>query len=223
MKHIKEYQDYDFIGQQAALHGMTREEWVAHFASPTIGSGIDESKFVMTYEKYIGYGDFKNKWGSPDDIQQDLNLVISRLIAYGGIENHIKHISYDDQSSDKGIKWEITLDGKGSDVIHAYKTSTFRGQYELYLNKKKSNEYEIQQYLLNKYLSDLDRYIAGAKSFDSTYMYSDDNRAYQSGSAHAAELRSLYSKLSSSDKKKAHQAFIDYTKKNVDFKSFTGA
>jgi hypothetical protein len=223
MKHIKEYQDYDFIGQQAALHGMTREEWVAHFASPTLGSGIDESKFVMTYEKYIGYGDFKNKWGSPDDIQHDLNIVIGRLIAYGGIENHIKNITYTDQSSDKGIKWEIALNGKGSDLIHAYKTSVFRGQYELYLNKKKSNEYEIQQYLLDKYLSDLDRYTAAVKSFDSTYMYSDDHRAYMNGSSQAKELQNLYSKLSSADKKKAHQIYVDIIKDNKDFKSFTGA
>ena len=42
MKHIKEYQNYDFIGQQAALHGMSREEWVAVYASPNIGLGIDE-------------------------------------------------------------------------------------------------------------------------------------------------------------------------------------
>jgi len=42
MKHIKEYNNYDFVGQQAALHGMSREEWVAHYATPTIGAGIDE-------------------------------------------------------------------------------------------------------------------------------------------------------------------------------------
>jgi DNA-binding ferritin-like protein len=42
MKHIKEFNEYDFVGMQAAKHGMSREEWVAHYATPTIGSGIDE-------------------------------------------------------------------------------------------------------------------------------------------------------------------------------------
>lgn len=58
MKRVKLYEDYvdeqvnhslghfnnDFIAQQAEKLGMSREEYVAHYASPTIGSGIDESK-----------------------------------------------------------------------------------------------------------------------------------------------------------------------------------
>lgn len=36
----------DFIAQQAEALGMSREEYVTHFASPTIGSGIDESTSV---------------------------------------------------------------------------------------------------------------------------------------------------------------------------------
>lgn len=35
--------DLDFVGLQAAKHGMTREEYVAHYASSSIGLGIDES------------------------------------------------------------------------------------------------------------------------------------------------------------------------------------
>ena len=35
--------DLDFVGLQAAQHGMTREEYIAHYASPSIGLGIDES------------------------------------------------------------------------------------------------------------------------------------------------------------------------------------
>jgi DNA-binding ferritin-like protein len=43
MKHIKEFNEYDFVGMQAAKHGMTREEYVAYYATPAIGTGIDEA------------------------------------------------------------------------------------------------------------------------------------------------------------------------------------
>lgn len=47
MKYIKSLDESqfneDFIAMQATKHGMTREEWVAHYASPSIGLGIDES------------------------------------------------------------------------------------------------------------------------------------------------------------------------------------
>lgn len=35
--------EMDFVAMQAEKQGMTREEWIAHYATPTIGSGIDES------------------------------------------------------------------------------------------------------------------------------------------------------------------------------------
>jgi hypothetical protein len=36
--------EYDFLGMQAQAANMTREEWIAHYGTPEIGSGIDESK-----------------------------------------------------------------------------------------------------------------------------------------------------------------------------------
>jgi len=42
----------DHIGMWAAQLGMSREEYVAHYASPTIGSGIDEAVRVSD-ERYI--------------------------------------------------------------------------------------------------------------------------------------------------------------------------
>jgi hypothetical protein len=38
------YHQYDFLGMQAQAANMTREEWIAHYGTPEIGSGIDESK-----------------------------------------------------------------------------------------------------------------------------------------------------------------------------------
>ena len=32
----------DFLDMQAKAAGMSREEWIAHYGSPEIGSGVDE-------------------------------------------------------------------------------------------------------------------------------------------------------------------------------------
>jgi hypothetical protein len=36
------YHKYDFLGMQAQMANMTREEWIAHYGTSEIGSGIDE-------------------------------------------------------------------------------------------------------------------------------------------------------------------------------------
>lgn len=33
--------EYDFLGMQAQAANMTREEWIAHYGSPEIGSGVE--------------------------------------------------------------------------------------------------------------------------------------------------------------------------------------
>lgn len=223
MKHIKEYNEYDFIGQQAALHGMTREEWVAHYATPTIGSGIDESKFVMTYEKYQKYSDYKNRDNAEGFVENDLRQQISNLFTYANISDNLKDVNFTDQSSDKGIKWEIEVSGKGKDLIHAYKIGPYLSHWEWYLNKKKSSTYDIQQYFLNKYVSALDQYMSAVKGYDSTHQYSDDSRAYNRGRQQSQNLKDLYAKLSNSEQKKAHKFFVDTTKSNIDFNGFAGA
>jgi hypothetical protein len=46
------YHDNDFLGMKAKEANMTREEWIAHYGTPTIGSGIDEAKesmYVVTF------------------------------------------------------------------------------------------------------------------------------------------------------------------------------
>jgi hypothetical protein len=59
------------------------------------------------------------------------------------------------------------------------KEPNWRGQYELYLNKKTSSAYDIQQYFLQKFISPLDQYLTSMKSFDTTYMYADDHRSME--------------------------------------------
>lgn len=181
-------------------------------------------KLYETYlnEKYVTYDDL-NWVKSPSDIEDEIRSQIINLFTYAGISDNLDDLIFTDQSSDKGIKWEIKIVGKGTDVIHVYKDGKMRGQYEWYLNKKKSSKYDIQQYFLNKYVSELDRYLAALKAFDYTYQYSDDSKKYKRGSEQSQNLKELYNKLSNADKKKAAAAYSKRTKKKVDYKSFQGA
>ena len=172
-------------------------------------------------EKYITYD--KIGWGTASDIEDDLKMTLVNLLRYGGISDKLDDVIYTDQSSDKGIKWEIEVKGKGSDTLHAYKDGKMRGDYEWYLNKKKSSAYDIQQHFLNKYVSDLDKYIAAMKAFD-VYYEMADGKAYKAGAAQADNLKVLYKALSKADQKKAYKEFIKTHKKSDrDVNSFYGA
>ena len=35
------YSEYDFLGMQAQAANMTREEWIAHYGTPDVGTGIE--------------------------------------------------------------------------------------------------------------------------------------------------------------------------------------
>ena len=183
-------------------------------------------KLFETYisEKYITY-DKLGKWGkysNESEVEDDLRTTVIRLFLYGGISNKLDDVIYTDQSSDKGIKWEIEVKGKGSDLIHAYKDGKFKGQYEWYLNKKKSSKYDIQQYFLNKYVSKLDQYIFNMKEFE---IDKKDHRHFKSQDeyrAQASNLVDLYKQLSSADQKKAYTEFIKTHRTGVKFDEFDG-
>mgnify|MGYP000023312895 FL=1 len=182
-------------------------------------------KHLLTLESYYSYKDFeRGRWGTPSEIEEDLRMSIIKLLTYADIADNLDDVIYVDQSSDKGIKWEITIKhAEGKDILHAYKRTNWRGQYEFYLNKKKSSEYEIQQMFLQKFVSPLDQYLASMKSFDKHYQYADDNGSYKSGSAHADRLREMYKVLKSAEKKKAYKEFVKKHKTELPFKDFSGA
>jgi hypothetical protein len=182
-------------------------------------------KYVLTLEKYYAYKDFdKSKWGEPHQIEEDLRGVIVRLFTYGNISDKFDNVDYMDVSSDKGIKWEITIKHtEGKDILHAYKNSSWRGDYEFYLNKKKITEYELQQMFLQKFVTPLDQYIASMKSFDKYHAYADDHSAWKKGKAHVDRLRDMYNMLQSSDKKKAYKEFKNTHKTDLPFKDFSGS
>tara|TARA_R110000772_G_C13292466_1_gene438160 strand:- start:1923 stop:2471 length:549 start_codon:yes stop_codon:yes gene_type:complete len=181
-------------------------------------------KYVKTFEAYIAYDKLGGNWGSPDDIQKDIETTLVNLLKYGEVNQRLGKIEFEDQSTDKGIKFEVTINGsKGKDILHAFKDGKMRGEYEWYLNKKKSSSYDIQEYFLNKYVSELEQYIAMAKAFDINYEYAD-GKPYKEGKEQAIKLRDVYGKLSTSDRKKAYKEFIKIHKKSDrDVNSFTGS
>ena len=72
-------------------------------------------KYVKTFEAYVSYSDYEKKnsrWGSPSDIESDLRQVMNNILTYGGISDHLEDIEFNDQSSDRGIKWEIRIFGE---------------------------------------------------------------------------------------------------------------
>ena len=91
------------------------------------------------------------------------------------------------------------------------------------LNKKRSSKADIQHYFLDKLISTLDQYLAQLKGFDFYYHMADDSRAYKRGQAQADALKQLYSKLNSSDQKRAHAEWLKASKTQVDIKQFQGA
>jgi len=184
-------------------------------------------KLFETYisEKYITY-DKLGKWGkysNESEVEDDLRMVLIKLFQFGAISDHLDDLIYTDQSSDKGIKWQIEVTGKGSDIIHAYKDGKFKGQYEWYLNKKKSSEYDIQQYFLNKYLSDLEKYSALLDSYEPSKRNHRHFKSLDEWKAQSKELADAYSELSTSDKKKAQKEFDKRFKEfAVSFPDFKG-
>ena len=66
--------EYDFLGMQAQAANMTREEWIAHYGTPEIGSGIDEAKkniyTVYFYDKNEDDWDWDVEASSPEEAIQ---------------------------------------------------------------------------------------------------------------------------------------------------------
>lgn len=170
-------------------------------------------KHIQTFEGFLNeyqkYSDFKGSWGSPEDLLDDVKLSVKHLlpVKWDEAEKMIK--SVEDQSDDnKGIKFEITL--SNGDKIHGFKTGAYRSDWEWYLNKKKMSKADITTTLEDKMYKPYEKWQRHYDMRDSTYMYSDDPRAYKSGSNHEKFINDLYNKLSSADKKRADE----YKEKN---------
>jgi len=181
-------------------------------------------KYMKTFEAYISYDKLKS-WGKyPEgEVEDDLRMKVINLFQYAGISNYLDDVIYTDQSSDKGIKWQIEVIGPGNkDLIHAYKDGKFKGQYEWYLNKKKSSEYDIQQYFLNKYVSKTEQYYHLLKNFDRDKKTHRHFKSVDEYKAQAKKLADLYDSMSSKEQKVAHQRYMQFFKENIPFNEFKG-
>lgn len=162
-------------------------------------------KYILTLEKYQSYKDYesgRSKWGTPSDIEEDVRITVINMLK-GDISDRLIDVEFEDQSTDKGIKWQITLKGKGADLIHAYKIGNWRGAYEWYLNKKKSTRDDILRYLKDKYMSQLEIFLSAARGYDYYAQYIDDGGQYRNAVARNQSIQDLFNKLSNSDKRAA--------------------
>lgn len=160
---------------------------------------------VFVNEKYTKYRDYGGSLqGSPEIVKGDLLGTLYHLIpvSYKDAKSKIKSVE-DVSVPDKGIKFEVKL--TTGDTIHAFKTSTFRGDWEWYFNKKKVSQYDLVRSMESKMFTPFENWKRHYDSFDQSYMYSDDARAYGSGSNHQKFIEDLYNSLSASDKKKADE------------------
>ena len=170
----------------------------------------------MTFEKYTTYSELsKGKWGSPEELLQDAKFVVSRVLPSDD-EKWIKNI--EDQSTDKGIKFQVTL--SGGDVIHMYKISQWRmnmDSWEFYFNKKKTNVHDLTKALEDKYMTDLEKFLKYAFSYDFYAQYIDDGRKYKSATDNNERIIANFKALSSKDKKAAIEALeAKFGKKEVE-------
>jgi len=188
-----------------------------------MGKYVDSFQmFEAKYHTYTDYAKSGSKWGTTEELEKDALIKVKHIIPgdWDQVEKSIK--STEDQSDDKkGIKFEFKL--KDGNTIHLFKTGRMRGDWEVFLNKKKMKDSATAYQTLLSKLPALEAYLISMKGFDSTYQYSDDNRAYKNGSAHEKALRQMYSKLSTSDKEKAYKSFKDRYNTTQDLNDFTGA
>ena len=159
----------------------------------------------MTFEKYTTYSELsKGKWGSPEELLQDAKFIVSRVLPTDD-EKWIKNI--EDQSTDKGIKFQVTL--SEGDVIHMYMVAKWRmsvDSWEFYLNKKKTNAIDLIKTLEGKYMSELEKFLKYAFSYDFYAQYIDDGRQYKNATANNERILANFKALSSKDKKGAIEA-----------------
>ena len=186
-------------------------------------------KHIKVFEaKYQTYDDYAHsKWGTPEELKQDATIYVRKGLTEPWEESE-KFITGVEDLSDpkKGIKFEFKL--KDGNKVQAFKKGSFQQHWELYLNGKKlpqmSDNNALYWELFDK-LKPLDKYLKRISGHDWYYNYADDHKSYTAGKNAGDLLRTLYSELSSPDKKKAHKQYLKHVPKQLkrDFSNFDGA
>ena len=155
----------------------------------------------MTFEAYQKYSDYeksRSRWGSPENLKEDAILFLQRILPIDKKEIEKK---IEDQSvEDKGIKFQFK---DGSDVIHLFKVGNWRGQWEIYLNKKRADEAEVRAHMNAKYFTPLEIFVKQAMGYDYNASRIDSMKILKAAEANNKSIEKSFEKLSSSDKKKA--------------------
>ena len=164
----------------------------------------------MTFEKYQKYSDYKSsKWGSPEDLRQDALISVKRVLPTFD-EKWIDSIE-DVSVEDKGIKFEVKV---GKNTVHMFKTDSWRGQWEFYLNKKKIDSRELKRTLEKDNLSDLEIFLKYVESYDFYSQYIDSGAQWRAAEANNKAIEKRFDELSTSDKKKAKKEIYKRFKKH---------
>lgn len=153
----------------------------------------------MMFEKYLNYKDIKNT--SPDDQAKDALNIIKKILPTFD-EKWIDNI--EDQSSDKGIKFQVEL--SGGDTIHMYKTSKWisnESSWDFFINKKKIKPSDLRNSLELKYLSDLDAFLKYAFSYNFESEYINNGKQHKAAVDNNTKILQSFNDLNSSDKKEA--------------------
>jgi len=162
------------------------------------------------------------KQKTPEDLQADAtSRVLDLFPRVWKSADVIKSVT--DQSDDQnGIKFQFDM--VWGDTLHLVKNENVYGKWDVYLNGKmmRSPIYGQIPELMKK-IKPLDHYLFFVPSYDSTWDDSTDSKARELGNQEQDNLRSLYAKLSTGDKRKAYKAFKDKFKTEIDFTQFTGA
>ena len=173
-------------------------------------------KHILTLEKYTTYSELsKGKWGTPEELLEDAKLVIKKLLPSND-EKWIKNI--EDQSTEQGIKFQVNL--SEGDVIHMYMISKWRmtaDSWEFYLNKKKIKAFDLVKTLEDKYMSDLEKFLKYAFSYDFYAQYIDNGSQYKRATDNNTSIEKDFAALSPKDKKAAIEALESkFGKKEVE-------
>jgi hypothetical protein len=173
-------------------------------------------KTIMTFEKYTTYSQLSSgKWGSPEELLKDATLVVGKVLPTND-SKWIKDI--EDQSTEQGIKFQVKLDG--GDVIHMYMVSQWRSSidsWEFYLNKKKIKSIDLKKSLEEKYLTELEKFLKYAFSYDFYAQYIDNGTQYRNAVSNNEKIEAAFKALSSKDKKQAIEALeTRFNKKDVE-------
>tara|TARA_R110002096_G_scaffold1004_4_gene5380 strand:+ start:703 stop:1332 length:630 start_codon:yes stop_codon:yes gene_type:complete len=188
--------------------------------------GISEKDYVTYYLTNENVEEYDGTWKS---YEEDLMIMVGKQFPSEGksidsFKKWVKKYEITGSNKDNQPTWELKL--KNNLKIIAQRTSRF-GSYIITLNGK---EYNTQYTntglgwdLMKLLLKPIEQYERQIKAKNWNSGYADDFKSWKLGNQHKDSIESIYSELSSGDKKKAYKIHTKEAPKNytyTDFESF---